>query len=570
MKKLVSEVLILLLVLALAAPVLAAGKKADRSVEGNLVKITTAGDFAAGELDGLVVDETVGNGALRLSEGSASGTFVSEVIGVEPFEYLVASWNADMPQGAQLEVYVRAYVDTHKEWSSWMGWGKWRADIRRGSSADEDSLAFMDVDTLTILGSSGETASLVQMKAVLTASAAGESPVLRQLAATYKNTLEGQAIKPLVLGAGELPASVRLDTPAYSQMIRRNSIANVICSATTVCVLLNDRGEDAMPEEIALINYDKNYEGFGNWSYSIAAAGAYGYDAYCQYGDLDLVRRELADGYSVGLSVRYSNTPSGSYPYLENAPTSTAGHLITITGYETVDGVDYFFSSDSAADSDAASFRRYRADQLDAAWVGRMMYVVHEKEAAPAYLPGRIAAELVPAEGTPGYYALMVDGEVVTLDSGLDGKMLRGEGGGTIVSYIEEEAVPAMPDNAKTTAANHRMSYAIGVKDGLLRIDTEGFMRGASGPRTLRVLVMLNNGTTYEAALALEAAPETPAPAPEPTPAETEAAAPVAPEEPGTPVKTGNGALYAILGAAALAVIAIVALAVKKNGKAKK
>ena len=132
----------------------------------------------------------------------------------------------------------------------------------------------------------------------------------------------------------ELPESVKLDTPAYSQQIRERSIAGVMCSATTICVLLNDRGEDALPEEIALLDYDFYYDGFGNWSYSVAAAGAYGYDAWCQYADLDVVKQELAHGYSVGLSVKYSDSESGSYPYLEGAPISgTAGHLITITGY---------------------------------------------------------------------------------------------------------------------------------------------------------------------------------------------------------------------------------------------
>ena len=151
-------------------------------------------------------------------------------------------------------------------------------------------------------------------------------------------------------------------------MVRERGIANVMCSATTICVLLNDRGEDALPEEIALIDYDKYYEGFGNWSYSVAAAGSYGYDAYVQYADLDILRQELAHGYSVGISVAYSSSSNGQYPYLENgAANNTAGHLITITGYETIDGVDYFYSSDSAASADDQCVRRYKADQLDAA-----------------------------------------------------------------------------------------------------------------------------------------------------------------------------------------------------------
>ena len=42
--------------------------------------------------------------------------------------------------------------------------------------------------------------------------------------------------------------------------------------------------------------------------------------------------------------------------------------------------MDYFYSSDSAAGSDAGCLRRYRADQLDAAWSAKVAYIIHDKE----------------------------------------------------------------------------------------------------------------------------------------------------------------------------------------------
>ncbi len=575
MKKLISALLVFVLALGLAVPALADKAKANRSFEGNLVKLTTVEDFSLGELSGLVIDETVGNGALRLEEGAASGTYTSDVIGVEPFEYLVASWNADVPKGAKLEVFVRAYVDMHADWTSWMSWGTWSASITRGSKDSEDALAFMDVDTLTISGSEGESASLVQMKAVLTAAEDGESPVLRQLACTYKNTLEGQAITPAYYGEEiELPASVRLDTPAYSQMIREASIASLMCSATTISVLLNDRGEDVMPEEIALINYDKTYDGFGNWSYSVAAAGSFGYDAYCQYGDFDLLRQELAHGYSVGISVKYSDTQNGSYPYLENAPLSTAGHLITITGYETIDGVDYFYSSDSAAGADMECVRRYRADQLDACWSGRLMYVVHEKEDAAALRPARVAAQLeaVTAEGVENAYALVVDGEKVLLDNSFKGKTLRSDGGGMVLCYVEEAKAPMTAEGAKVTTANKRILYTVSAKNGFIVINPSSVLRDIEGSATVHVLVLMNDGVTYEAVLAMEGAVSTPAPTPTP-----EATAPATTTEP-TPdeetdapfISEDNGRRLIIIAVAAIGIALIVHFIMVRRDKARK
>ncbi len=49
------------------------------------------------------------------------------------------------------------------------------------------------------------------------------------------------------------------------------------------------------------------YQGFGNWAFSVAFAGGYGYEPYIQY----------------------SNTVDGNNPYVEGAPITTGGHQIT-------------------------------------------------------------------------------------------------------------------------------------------------------------------------------------------------------------------------------------------------
>ncbi len=578
LKRTISAVLALLLAFALCSPALA--EKANRSFEGGVFRLSDADDFAMGELEGLVVDETVGDGALVLADGAATGVFTSDVIGVEPFEYLVASWNADMPSGAELEVYARAYVDAKNAWSDWMSWGVWKDSVKRGSADDEDDLAYLDVDTFTVKGSAGETASLVQMKAELRASAAGESPVLRLLAATYKNTLEGQAIAPRYQGEEvALPERVQLDTPAYSQQIRDRSMAGVMCSAVTVCTLLNDRGENAIPEQVALMDYDCNYDGFGNWSYSVAAAGAFGYEAWCQYADLDVLRQELAHGRSVGVSVRYSDSPSGSYPYLEGAPISgTAGHLITITGYETVDGVDYFFSSDSAAGRDEQCFRRYRADQLANAWVGRLAYIVRDKEAEPAFAPGRIQAALEPVAGAENAYMLMVDGVEVKLARAFYSARLKSDGNGILAYYIEGDGNrPAIPEGAKRTAANEYFRYTLSVnEDGSLRILPAQALSGFDGAEAvLRVFVIANDGTTYEAPLTLANPSYTPeptaAPTPEPAAGATPEAAPEATAEPASaePAPANGGMVWIIVAVAAVVLMAVVIVLARKRAARK-
>ena len=550
-------------------------EKADREIEGNLAVFTTAEDFAAGTLENVVTDESIGNGAIVLKEGESEGTYTSVVLGTAPFEYMVASWGADTPTGTWIEVSARAYVDMKKGWTEWLSWGKWSDSVKRGSVSGECDLAYISTDEFTISGKDGETASKIQLKVTLHANADGVSPTVRQLGVTYKNTLEGQYITPVYYGeAVELPEKVLLDTPAYSQMVREQSIANSMCSATTVCTMLNDRGEDTLPEEIALIDYDSDYDGFGNWSFSVAAAGSYGYDVYIQYADLDILRQELAHGYSVGISVKYSSGTNGQYPYLENgAAGNTAGHLITITGYETIDGVDYFYSSDSAAGSDAGCLRRYRADQLDEAWGGKVAYIIHDKEEnISACNPNRVECELVSAGENE--YTLMANGEAVQIGKNFTSAKWKSDGCGIIAYYLEGEDVSEapMPENVKTSDANHTFRYTVkGNENGNLAIKPTAILGGLKKPATMHIFVMANNGTTYTASLELvPEVTETPTPAPTEAPAESEAPAATAEPAPAEPAATepegglSTGAIVGII-AAVIVVAAIVIIVSKKK-----
>lgn len=479
----------------------------NEKIPGNVFKLTTVEDFTKGTINGLTVDESVGDGALRLVEGLTDGEYVSGVFEVEPFEYLVASWNSDTPKGTYIEVFARAYVDMYGEWSDWVSWGQWGKDIPRASTDDANDLVMIDTDVFTVRGSAGETAGRVQLKVALHADEVSVSPVLRQLAATYKNTFEGQEIEPSYLEVDTpLPEAVRLDTPAYSQLTRESSVADAMCSAVAICTLLNDRGEDLMPEEVALLIYDYYYEGFGNWSFSIGAAGAYGYEAYVQYADFAILRQELAKGYSVGISVKYSSSPDGRYPYLENgAESNTPGHLITITGYETVDGVDYFYSSDSGAVGDANCTRRYRADQLDAAWSNRVAYIVHDKEENAGYAATeRLEAELKYVEGSEYEYNFVVDGVGMALPAAYLTEKLKTVGGGGIICFIiEDEEMEPVEAPAAITTANSKIKYNISVtENGAVRLELPEPAKlfnwtPDGGKRTLTVYFMGNDGATY-------------------------------------------------------------------------
>lgn len=545
-------------------------EEANIEMQGNAFKVTTSEDFIACELENVEITSAAGDGAVQLMQGATDGMLISPIYGVDPFEYLVVSWNADTPAGTWVELEASVYLDMQGEWSPWLSWGKWGTGMERASTNGQNVGVRIDTDIFTVLGSAGETASMIMLRAALHSETEGVTPVLRQIAATYKNTLVDEGITPNYLEERvELPERVMLSTPAYSQMTREGSIANVMCSAVTICTMLNDRGEDLLPEEVALLNYDYVYDGFGNWPFSVAAAGAYGYESYVQYADFDILRQELARGYSVGISVKYSSSAGGNYPYLENgAISSTSGHLITLTGYETVDGIDYFFSSDSAATGDANCVRRYRADQLDEAWAGRVAYIVHDKEAGAGHAAtSRVEAELRYVDGSENEYALYVDGARMDLLPTFLNKKFKDTSGGVIAYTIEGQPMEDVPAPAKLTTANSKMFYSIAVTNGgNLRIDPSRVLGSVSADSgTINVYIMCGEGTTYVSALNITRAPAVPAPTEEPAPAPTETPAELADTTPQT--STPDITVIVIIAVAVLAIACIVFVMLRKRNK---
>ena len=561
MRRTTNRLLSLSLALLLLLPLLPLGASAATLgdvLEDNFARITTVEGFSAGTADGLTVSADYGDGALVLADGMTDGTWESGELTVPAFEYLVASWSADTPVGTYVEISARAFVDMKGEWSGWLSWGEWSPYIKRASTDQKNSLARIDTDTFTVLGSNGETASIIQLRVALHSDEAGITPVLREVCGTMKNTLDGQAI-PVWHGDAdiELPESVVIsDAPALSQMTRDRDIGDVICSPTTVTMLLNARGEDLLPEEVALREYDFYYEGFGNWPFTVAMAGAYGYTGYCHYADLDFLRQELAAGRTVGISVKYSSVPNGSYPYLENgAANSTGGHLISIVGYGVEDGKAYFLSNDSATSPDAeCALRKYDAEQLDAAWSGRMCYVVSaEKETGAGFAaPARVEATLE-STGEAGLYAILVDGEPIQgLPSNFSAKTnVLGAG---VAVLIPDGAADTSAEGTMSCLATHEMNY--------LTVSSKGELRAGDSPAGT-VYIITNNGPTYVAQFTPVVVEPTPEPAPvEPTPAPVEPAAPAEPA-----AEPAQGVPVWVWIVAAVAVAAVVVVLVLRNKK---
>lgn len=504
--------------------------------QGNHIKLTTHGDFARGAMLNLTFADRLGDGAVRLKK-EGEGVFLTPVIQTEkPFNDLVASWNTETPLGTEVEILGRVYLPeydgwtdrenrTYDGWTDWITWGAWSTHIARACLECEDSHPRKDSEerngwafayskpgygdsSLNVRGSF--TASAFQLKAVLRAKEGCDGlPSLRLLAATWKNTNSETWQDECSYPEEPVQAaeSVLLNTPAISQMVRDPAFAHVICSATCATMLMDGQGADLLPEDVTLLNYDYGFGGNGNWSFTCAAAGAYGYESYVSYSSFSALRQELTKGFGVALSVKYSNKEDDDQPYLENAPCHTNGHLITIVGYYYSKQLEEYVycANDPAADSDGAvAHREYRQSQLDKCWYRRAAYFIHKKEAgAGLFVRDYISAVMMPVKEQPGVWALVADDSLLQIPADFQENKRASFGQHGTICYYAEDELTDIPDTCRRVTANHVFRYdGIGVTpEGYLTFEEEALEKLLAAGKRVRLLVLDNCDTVYTASV---------------------------------------------------------------------
>ena len=359
--------------------------------------------------DGAFDNVSVSDGAVTLEQ--AGGRFVQAGCYTTPemqcalFTALVAGWNSDTPCGTAVEIQVRVLVQG--QWSAWMSYGKWSPLIARASvksTAAADAAVTLDTDTVSV---AGPGAAAFQLRVFLYSDKPAATPAVRLLSASVR-------LARAAASTGD-PMNRSVPVPAYSQSIRDPRIAGVMCSPTTIAMLMNRYGEDLLPEETALACYDSTYGGFGNWSFTTALAGCYGYECYARFTDIAALKQEIKHGYACGVSVRYTNNATTAaekhLPLVGGTTGTTEGHLLVVRGFSVEeDGTEFVLVNDSFSSCDAAAQRRYRLSEFSAAWNG-MAYILHPKRCCATLCPPtRRVAELHRAD-LPGEYALYLKGE---------------------------------------------------------------------------------------------------------------------------------------------------------------
>jgi hypothetical protein len=326
------------------------------------------------------------DGTLRLSRPALSssgheyGTWTSPW--VDPgfgTRTLVPSWNMSTPDETWARIELRVQRgSTTGSWDTMATWASGTSDVRRASAGTQsDDLASVDVDTL--ISRDGAFDHWQIRVTLFRTRGSTASPAVRSVggvAATYANrTIDSTS-------STTMTSTKVLDVPQYSQVIHRGEFpaygggGEAWCSPTTAIMLLRyrklgpsskayafaDKYKNPWVDHAAVNTYDAEYEGTGNWSFTMAYAGRYAHADVIRVHTLRDAERFIRAGTPVGAAIAYG---SGE---LDGAPlNSTRGHLVAVVGFTSSGKV---VANDPAGDTNSEVRRTYKRGQFERAWLG--------------------------------------------------------------------------------------------------------------------------------------------------------------------------------------------------------
>ncbi len=302
--------------------------------------------FKAAEVSGTHSNTVISDGKLTLTSGATSGTFTTGTLNIGTFKTMLMSWNAKT-NGGKISMAV-SYELTNGAWSGYLNWGTWSsASGVSGSYNNSNTYGSVDIDTLTV-SSSYTTTGNIKLRCTLTR-VNGNAPLVDNFAVSTPTMPKKQTVN-----TSALPTAYQNDVPCRSQVAAENgSIGNIICSPTSTAMALEHMGTKVTSLTAAKAMYDNVWGAYGNWSFACAYAGEHGYVAYLDCYDVDMMKYALSQGCVIGCSTMLTSS----------------GHIVLLSGYKVVNGVEYFVCNDPNISSTSTSRTDYTVEYFTSKWL---------------------------------------------------------------------------------------------------------------------------------------------------------------------------------------------------------
>lgn len=248
-----------------------------------------------------------------------------EIVARIHWQELIASWDAQMPEGAYLKIEARALYPERA--TSYYTMALWSGDPafhpRESVLNQKDGDGKVSTDTLIL----NETCERLQVRLTL---GSDDNRKLKLKFLGLCLTARKEALP--TLPPNRTAWGETIPVPERSQMAYPDG--KVLCSPTTVSMIMTywshklKRPElDHDVPDIVKAVYDAKWEGTGNWPFNTAYAGSYrGMRGYVtRMSDVSELEDWIASGIPVGLSLCYNK--------LRGRDIGPSGHLVVCVGF---------------------------------------------------------------------------------------------------------------------------------------------------------------------------------------------------------------------------------------------
>ncbi len=327
------------------------------------------------------------------------GTWTSPVVrpGHDLTE-LVASWDADTPDGTWVEVQVRGTADDGTR-TGWYVLGRWAShDPDDGGALHRTSVsgqgtehATVYTDTLATVG--GHVLHDWQLRVhLMRATGSTATPTVRLVGAMASKLPDA---KKVPVSAPTSSCGTDLAVPTFSQELHKGHYpqwdngGEAWCSPTSTSMVLAywrrgpsaadtswvDPPVDPQVDYAARNVFDYTYDGAGNWPFNTAYAARFGLEAFVtRLRSLREAEAFVAAGIPLVVSVSFKEGE------LDGAGYSTNGHLMVIRGFTRSGDVIVNDPASHLIADDAQVRVVYDREQFENTWVphsGGIAYVIH-------------------------------------------------------------------------------------------------------------------------------------------------------------------------------------------------
>lgn len=323
------------------------------AAQAQTVLHATPGDFAVFEAVGLSTRtyETALWGLAPKGEGFEKYGELTSIPIEASFDELVPSWNARVPAGSKLSVFLQARQG--KAWTRWYAMGESQAGSRRSVPGQTDDAAKVNVDTLELKA----PAEAFRYRLVFEGDGtSGPELTLFAVAASSRSA------EPPAEPAFSTGTWVReLEVVERSQKVEQPEYRSDICSPTSLSMAAAFWGVLRPTADWVKDVYDEAEKIYGNWPFNVQAAAEQGLESYVtRLGSMRELQDEIAEGRPVVVSLTFAEGELTGAPLKK-----TRGHLLVVRGFTAEGDV---IVNDPAAPPDSVR-RVYRRDEFRKVWL---------------------------------------------------------------------------------------------------------------------------------------------------------------------------------------------------------